>query len=62
MLKSQMKRFEKNPILKEKYHQAMNEYIDHGFAELVPEDEIYSRDLDIWVVLEKALGFTFSNF
>ena len=48
MLKSQMKRFEKNPILKEKYHQAMNEYIDSGFAELVPEDEIYSRDPDIY--------------
>ena len=48
MLKSQMKRFEKNPILKEKYHQAMNEYIDSGFAELVPEDEIYSRDADIY--------------
>ena len=55
ILKSQLKRFERNPTLKEKYHQAMNEYIDQGFAERVPEDEIYSKDPSTYYIPHSAV-------
>ena len=55
ILQSQMKRFEKNPILKERYYNAMNEYLDQGFAELVPDDQIYSKEPNIYYIPHSAV-------
>ena len=55
MLKSQLNRFEKNPNLKEKYQKAMNEYIDQGFAELVPDDEIHTKDPGVYYMPHSAV-------
>ena len=55
ILNSQLSRFEKKPELKEKYCAAMNEYIELGFAELVPEEEIYSKKPEIYYIPHSAV-------
>ena len=55
VLQSQMKRFETNPILKTQYFDAMNEYIDAGFAELVPEEEKNSTVPGIYYIPHSAV-------
>ena len=55
ILHSQLKRFEKNPVLKEQYYTAMNEYINQDFAELVPDDQIYSRAPNVYYIPHSAV-------
>ena len=54
-LQSLLKKFECNPDLKEKYTEAMNEYISAGFAEPVPEDEITSVEPGIYYIPHRAV-------
>ena len=55
ILQSLVKRFETNPDLKSKYCAAMEEYINEGFAELVPEDEIYSKEAGVYYIPHRAV-------
>ena len=54
-IKSLQKRFEANPSLKEKYKEAMTEYIDNEFAELVPSEEIHITKPGIYYMPHHAV-------
>ena len=48
-------RFQRNPELSEKYHNAMEEYIYNGYAEQIPKDEIQSDREDIYYLPHLAV-------
>ena len=48
-------RFQRKPELKEKYHNAMEEYISKGYAEQIPEAEIQSDRKDIYYIPHQAV-------
>ena len=48
-------RFKKNPEFEEKYRSAMEEYIEAGYAEEVPEEEINSEKEDIYYLPHHAV-------
>ena len=52
---SLLKRFEAKPDLKYQYNEAMSEYINEGFAEQVPEDELYSTEPGIYYMPHRAV-------
>ena len=54
-LQSLVKKLDSNPQLKERYREAMSEYINSGFAELVPENEIYSSQPGIYYIPHRAV-------